>query len=180
MVLKGRIQGTGGPGRSGNRDDRCGAGAGGRNRTGGGFHRSARYPRAVARGEDPRGGARAARHARVLDRSREPLSQAAVQREPHRFIFYCNLGWRSALAAQVAQVMGLTERLPPRRRFRRHGARPAAPWKRSPESSQEGRCTDLQNRRWLPGIRTLWPWSSRCSSRCWASPRSTGMSGWPR
>ena len=28
--------------------------------------------------------------------------------EAHRFIFYCNLGWRSALAAQVAQIMGLT------------------------------------------------------------------------
>lgn len=28
--------------------------------------------------------------------------------EPKRFIFYCNLGWRSALAAQVAQHMGLT------------------------------------------------------------------------
>lgn len=27
--------------------------------------------------------------------------------EPKRFVFYCNLGWRSALAAQVAQVMGL-------------------------------------------------------------------------
>ena len=27
--------------------------------------------------------------------------------EPKRFIFYCNLGWRSALAAQVAQEMGL-------------------------------------------------------------------------
>ncbi len=27
--------------------------------------------------------------------------------EKKRFIFYCNLGWRSALAAQVAQVMGL-------------------------------------------------------------------------
>ncbi len=27
--------------------------------------------------------------------------------EPHRFIFYCNLGWRSALASQVAQEMGL-------------------------------------------------------------------------
>jgi rhodanese-related sulfurtransferase len=27
--------------------------------------------------------------------------------EPKRFIFYCNLGWRSALAAQVAQQMGL-------------------------------------------------------------------------
>lgn len=24
-----------------------------------------------------------------------------------RFVFYCNLGWRSALAAQVAQLMGL-------------------------------------------------------------------------
>lgn len=28
--------------------------------------------------------------------------------EPKRFVLYCNLGWRSALAAQVAQVMGLT------------------------------------------------------------------------
>jgi rhodanese-related sulfurtransferase len=28
--------------------------------------------------------------------------------ESKRFIFYCNLGWRSALAAQVAQIMGLT------------------------------------------------------------------------
>ena len=28
--------------------------------------------------------------------------------EPKRFVFYCNLGWRSALAAQVAQQMGLT------------------------------------------------------------------------
>lgn len=27
--------------------------------------------------------------------------------EPKRFVFYCNLGWRSALAAQVAQQMGL-------------------------------------------------------------------------
>ncbi len=27
--------------------------------------------------------------------------------EKKRFIFYCNLGWRSALAAQVAQTMGL-------------------------------------------------------------------------
>lgn len=25
-----------------------------------------------------------------------------------RFVFYCNLGWRSALAAQVAQLMGMT------------------------------------------------------------------------
>ena len=25
-----------------------------------------------------------------------------------RFVFYCNLGWRSALAAQVAQLMGLS------------------------------------------------------------------------
>jgi rhodanese-related sulfurtransferase len=30
-------------------------------------------------------------------------------RESKRFIFYCNLGWRSALAAQVAQVMGLEQ-----------------------------------------------------------------------
>jgi len=28
--------------------------------------------------------------------------------ESKRFVLYCNLGWRSALAAQVAQVMGLT------------------------------------------------------------------------
>lgn len=27
--------------------------------------------------------------------------------EKRRFVFYCNLGWRSALAAQVAQQMGL-------------------------------------------------------------------------
>jgi rhodanese-related sulfurtransferase len=27
--------------------------------------------------------------------------------EPKRFIFYCNLGWRSALATQVAQQMGV-------------------------------------------------------------------------
>jgi rhodanese-related sulfurtransferase len=27
--------------------------------------------------------------------------------EPKRFVFYCNLGWRSALAAQVAQDMGI-------------------------------------------------------------------------
>ena len=27
--------------------------------------------------------------------------------ESKRFVFYCNLGWRSALAAQVAQIMGL-------------------------------------------------------------------------
>jgi rhodanese-related sulfurtransferase len=29
--------------------------------------------------------------------------------EPKRFVFYCNLGWRSALAAQVAQQMGLAD-----------------------------------------------------------------------
>ncbi len=28
--------------------------------------------------------------------------------EKKRFIFYCNLGWRSALAADIAQKMGLT------------------------------------------------------------------------
>jgi len=27
--------------------------------------------------------------------------------EPKRFIFYCNLGWRSALATQTAQMMGV-------------------------------------------------------------------------
>ena len=29
--------------------------------------------------------------------------------EPKRFVFYCNLGWRSALSAQVAQQMGLED-----------------------------------------------------------------------
>jgi rhodanese-related sulfurtransferase len=29
--------------------------------------------------------------------------------EPKRFVFYCNLGWRSALAAQVARQMGLED-----------------------------------------------------------------------
>lgn len=33
----------------------------------------------------------------------------AVFQEPKKFIFYCNLGWRSALAAQVAQTMGLAD-----------------------------------------------------------------------
>jgi rhodanese-related sulfurtransferase len=33
----------------------------------------------------------------------------ALFTEPKRFVFYCNLGWRSALATQVAQVMGLTD-----------------------------------------------------------------------
>ena len=28
--------------------------------------------------------------------------------EPKRFVFYCNLGWRSALATRTAQIMGLT------------------------------------------------------------------------
>jgi rhodanese-related sulfurtransferase len=28
--------------------------------------------------------------------------------EDKRFVFYCNLGWRSALAADVAQKLGLT------------------------------------------------------------------------
>ena len=31
----------------------------------------------------------------------------AIFAEDKRFIFYCNLGWRSALAADVAQKMGL-------------------------------------------------------------------------
>lgn len=30
-----------------------------------------------------------------------------VFKEDRRFIFYCNLGWRSALAADIAQQMGL-------------------------------------------------------------------------
>ena len=33
----------------------------------------------------------------------------AIFQEPKKFIFYCNLGWRSALAAQVAQTMGLAD-----------------------------------------------------------------------
>lgn len=32
----------------------------------------------------------------------------AVFAEPKEFVFFCNLGWRSALAADVAQDMGLT------------------------------------------------------------------------
>ena len=32
----------------------------------------------------------------------------ALFAEDRRFVFYCNLGWRSALATQVAQAMGLT------------------------------------------------------------------------
>ena len=31
----------------------------------------------------------------------------AVFAEPKEFVFFCNLGWRSALAADVAQQMGL-------------------------------------------------------------------------
>ena len=31
----------------------------------------------------------------------------AVFAEPKEFIFFCNLGWRSALAADIAQQMGL-------------------------------------------------------------------------
>jgi len=31
-----------------------------------------------------------------------------VFQEPKRFIFYCNLGWRSALATELAQRMGLS------------------------------------------------------------------------
>ncbi|PLX75132.1 MAG: rhodanese [Desulfuromonas sp.] len=27
--------------------------------------------------------------------------------EPNRFVYYCNLGWRSAMAAKVSQEMGL-------------------------------------------------------------------------
>lgn len=29
--------------------------------------------------------------------------------EPKRFVLYCNLGWRSALAAQTAQLMGVAD-----------------------------------------------------------------------
>ena len=31
----------------------------------------------------------------------------AIFAEPKEFVFFCNLGWRSALAADVAQQMGL-------------------------------------------------------------------------
>ena len=31
----------------------------------------------------------------------------AVFTEPKEFVFFCNLGWRSALAADIAQQMGL-------------------------------------------------------------------------
>ena len=32
----------------------------------------------------------------------------AVFAEPKEFVFFCNLGWRSALAADIAQQMGLS------------------------------------------------------------------------
>ena len=32
----------------------------------------------------------------------------AIFAEPKEFVFFCNLGWRSALAADIAQQMGLT------------------------------------------------------------------------
>ena len=32
----------------------------------------------------------------------------AIFAEPREFVFFCNLGWRSALAADIAQQMGLT------------------------------------------------------------------------
>ena len=32
----------------------------------------------------------------------------AVFAEPKEFVFFCNLGWRSALAADIGQQMGLT------------------------------------------------------------------------
>ena len=31
----------------------------------------------------------------------------AIFAEPKEFVFFCNLGWRSALAADIAQQMGL-------------------------------------------------------------------------
>lgn len=33
----------------------------------------------------------------------------SVFQEEKRFVFYCNLGWRSALATQLAQQMGLAD-----------------------------------------------------------------------
>jgi rhodanese-related sulfurtransferase len=32
----------------------------------------------------------------------------AIFAEPKEFVFFCNLGWRSALAADIAQQMGLS------------------------------------------------------------------------
>ena len=32
----------------------------------------------------------------------------AIFAEPREFVFFCNLGWRSALAADIAQQMGLS------------------------------------------------------------------------
>jgi rhodanese-related sulfurtransferase len=39
--------------------------------------------------------------------SESPYYRSDVFAKPARFIFYCNLGWRSALATQTAQAMGL-------------------------------------------------------------------------
>jgi rhodanese-related sulfurtransferase len=39
--------------------------------------------------------------------SESPYYRADIFDRGGRFVFYCNLGWRSALATQVAQVMGL-------------------------------------------------------------------------
>ncbi len=39
--------------------------------------------------------------------SESPYYRSDVFAKPARFILYCNLGWRSALATQTAQTMGL-------------------------------------------------------------------------
>ena len=41
----------------------------------------------------------------------DPASQYhnPVSAEDKKFVFYCNLGWRSALAADIAQKMGLAD-----------------------------------------------------------------------
>ena len=49
----------------------------------------------------------APRDAGILDRS-ESIYYKDIFACGKKFLFYCNLGWRSALAAQVSQQMGLS------------------------------------------------------------------------
>ncbi len=70
------------------------------------LRRSARSARTHARRQDPRRLPRAARHARILGRSGQPVSQGRVFVR-QTLVFYCQSGWRSALATQTVQRMGL-------------------------------------------------------------------------
>ena len=51
---------------------------------------------------------RAARHARILGGPGIAVLQAGVRRRVQEFILFCGAGWRSALAAQALQAMGMT------------------------------------------------------------------------